>query len=321
MRSPNTTLLFVIWFNLSACQVNTPPPDEDSGWDDTKSFAENCFPEHENFTSIAPDYDQYNPVYGRHCAGTAHQEITGIEKIVFLGDSITAGTPPTPEEDYYRNQLVSTLQGDTDSLEVVNCAQWGARTDDILSKPHEQLLTCVPQPESKPTLIVMTVGGNDMFEAAKVVQETGDTTQAAVVIDRTLEYFEEAITWMRDNESTHFPGGLFVVFSNIYEYTDATGNMSSCPAASALGFGAQVPELAEGYIRVNEEYLRIAVETNTDVVFLLEHFCGHGFESENPDSPCYIGPETEVWFDGTCIHPNPLGHQKISELFARMVVQ
>ena len=36
-----------------------------------------------------PDYDQFAPVMGSHCKGTNHQEITDIERVVFLvlGDS------------------------------------------------------------------------------------------------------------------------------------------------------------------------------------------------------------------------------------------
>ena len=55
------------------------------------------------------------------------------------------------------------------------------------------------------------------------------------------------------------------------------------------------------------------------MTFLLEDFCGHGFENENPAAPCYRGPNTPQWFDLTCIHPNPAGHDHISEMFMAVV--
>jgi len=266
-----------------------------------------------------PDYDQFAPTVAPHCAGTNHQDISGIEKVAYLGDSITAGTPPTPEEDYYRNQLTRLLETEGQPLEVVHCAAWGARTDDLLLEPHQQIHTCFPTPEPKRTLIVLTAGGNDMFAAAEALNEGQSVEEAFAVVTRAADLLREAITWIRDNEATHFPGGVSVVFTNIYEFTDATGDMSSCPSASVLGFDGQIPELRDGYLYISEQYMDIAVSTGTDMVFLLEQFCGHGFYAGDPVSECYRGPDTEIWFDGTCIHPNPAGHTAMANLFFEVI--
>lgn len=45
-----------------------------------------------------------------HGSGTDHQDISGIEKLVFIGDSVTAGTPPTEEHDFYRSELTRDLE-------------------------------------------------------------------------------------------------------------------------------------------------------------------------------------------------------------------
>ena len=42
-------------------------------------------------TEGGPDYDQFSPVIGTHCAGTDHQDIADVERVVFLGDSVTVG--------------------------------------------------------------------------------------------------------------------------------------------------------------------------------------------------------------------------------------
>jgi hypothetical protein len=113
-----------------------------------------------------------------------------------------------------------------------------------------------------------------------------------------------------------------VVFSNIYEFTDATGDLASCPAASVAGFGSvAAPQMTPAYLRSTEQYMRIAVEHHVDMVFSLENFCGHGFHRDDPNSVCYRGPDTEAWFDLTCIHPNPTGHAALARLFTTTIAE
>ena len=56
-----------------------------------------------------PDYDILNPVLGSHCHGTNHQDIQDVERVVFLGDSVTVGAPPSTETEFYRNLLAHQL--------------------------------------------------------------------------------------------------------------------------------------------------------------------------------------------------------------------
>ena len=65
--------------------------------------------------------------------------------------------------------------------------------------------------------------------------------------------------------------------------------------------------------------MSIAVDTGTDMLILLETFCGHGFNYDDPDGRCYRGPDAELWFDLTCIHPNPIGHAVIADMFFNVV--
>ena len=78
-------------------------------------------------------------------------------------------------------------------------------------------------------------------------------------------------------------------------------------------------EFREGYVLINETFIDIAVRTNTDAVFLFEEFCGHGFFNDDPDNPCYRGPNAERWFDDTCIHPTPAGHRKLADMILAVV--
>ena len=44
-----------------------------------------------NAPAKGPNYDQFGPQVGSHCLGTNHQDIDKVERVVFLGDSVTVG--------------------------------------------------------------------------------------------------------------------------------------------------------------------------------------------------------------------------------------
>jgi lysophospholipase L1-like esterase len=77
--------------------------------------------------------------------------------------------------------------------------------------------------------------------------------------------------------------------------------------------------MTAGYAYVNQAMAELAVEFSRDQVFLWEGFCGHGFRADDPDGPCYRGAESPIWFDGTCIHPNPDGHAALAEMVLSVV--
>lgn len=301
---------------LLGCTTPDPSP-EPSVYDPDKSYTENCLTFYDGSEVPTPNYEQFDPLFGDHCAGTRHQDIQDIGHLLFIGDSVTTGTPPTEEWNYYANLLSFELMQRTPELKVKNCAEWGARTDDLIDK---QLIRCAPDPLLEPTLIVMTIGGNDMFVAAQKLLNGESLEQANAVVDRSIRLFEEAITWIRNEASTRFPAGVDIVFANVYEFTDATGDLASCPSAELLGFNGSVPEMKEAYVYAAEQYMRVAVETQSDMIMLMESFCGHGFNADNVESPCYRGPDANNWFDGTCIHPNPQGHQEIAQLFQKLIL-
>ena len=70
-----------------------------------------------------------------------------------------------------------------------------------------------------------------------------------------------------------------------------------------------------------EEFMSISVDNDTDMLFLLENFCGHGYNRDDPGGRCYRGPDAELWFDLTCIHPNPTGHQVIADMFMSVILE
>lgn len=261
---------------------------------------------------VGPNYDKFKPVIGSHCKGTNHQDIKGIEKVVFLGDSVTAGTPPTQSNQFYSNVLTDMLKKDFgDTIEMQNCAVWGARVDDLLAG-DKQIEKCFPSgTEPKRTLIVMTDGGNDVASWAK---DKLPPDQAMAEADKAAMTWREAIDWFYADPA-RFPAGVFVTFANVYEYTDGTADLSSCPAAQLNGLSGSWIDGVLAIYHLEEQYMKIAVETQTDMIFLLETFCGHGYHNDDMGSQCYRGPNTPRWFDVTCIHPTPEGHAVLADLF------
>jgi lysophospholipase L1-like esterase len=346
------------WADASALDAAADPVDAGEPADGaladagttTVGIGLRCFADIYDPSTPGPDYDQFAPVVGSHCQGTDHQRIEGVERVVFLGDSVTVGTPPTVSGDYYRNRLaerlaqrfgldapglgwrtVNLVDGrsyDQDSGDFSTCAKWGARTDDLLG-PNNQLERCFPASElGKRTLVIMTMGGNDIASLTKegAASRTPPRTPAELQqqTEQFVRYLRDAVLWLK--APGRFPNGVFVVFANPPEFTDGTAQVESCGLSTVAGFDDPWadPALLESLvIWALEQYMAVAVETQTDLVWMLEGFCGHGFvatgPNADPNNRCYRGPMTERWFDLTCIHPNPVGHGALADMFMAVV--
>ena len=325
----------------TADTADTGAPDEPAPLTAAECFAHQLPADGE----VPVDYDAWGPVMGSHCKATNHQDITGVERVVFVGDSITVGTPPTLSPDYYRNQVaeglvtrfglaeperawknVNVIDGVVNerfSGDFAACAKWGARTDDIARAPHEQLQTCIPEEERhKVHLVVMTVGGNDLFAWAQDLEDGVDPAVVWIEAEQAVADLEAAVAWLRDDPS-RFPAGVHVVFANNFAFTDVDSarDLSTCPGADLIGMdtGLVQPDFMEMATWMQGEMMRIAVQHGVDLAFMGEETCGHGHNRDDTTGRCYRGPETDLWFDITCMHPNAAGHTGIAELFLAAV--
>jgi lysophospholipase L1-like esterase len=289
--------------------------------------------------SPGPNYNEFDVPLGSHCQGTNQQDITDVERVVFIGDSVTVGTPPTGAADFYRSILAAELatmfglqppeagwntanpltgtSGVQESGDFANCSVWGARNDDLMA----QLEDCFAAEDfAERTLIITTMGGND---ASAIAQDALDGAPINVLFEELEEMVanhEAAVQWI--TEEGRFPNGVFVVNANVFEYTDYTLDFPSCAAAGTVGLDGvpKNPELLLSSLDlINSEYMRIAQENGTDVVFMFEAFCGHGYHAGDPSSPCFRGPDNANWFDISCIHPTPTGHAALAEMFVNVV--
>jgi lysophospholipase L1-like esterase len=286
--------------------------------------ADDCFADISDGVSI--DYASFNPKIGSHCMGTNNQDITDIERVVFLGDSVTTGTPPSKAEEFFRILLGESLKKRFPGVEIDNCSAFGARTDDFLLG-KKQVQACFPDlfegdeakagaTDDRRTLVIFTIGGNDLFAWAEDELDEATGKQAATDAAQLLE---DAVAFVKDDK--RFPSGGFVIYGNPYEFTDGTGDVTSCPLAGTLGLSGNQIGLAPAVTLFTERFMDIAVTHNADMIFMLEHFCGHGFHYDDETTQCYRGPDAENWFDGTCIHPNPKGHAVIAEMFEAVIAE
>ena len=353
---------------------NDVEPVEPSGF-----FAQ-CFTDKQDPSQPSPNYDQYVFTAAPHCKGTNHQLITSVERVVFLGDSVTVGTPngehllSVDNGHFYRNQLAEWLASEFKldkgepflgwnqwkaydygtgkgskkiSGDFANCAKWGGRCDDLM----DQSESCFGgNSQSKRTLTVFTVGGNDVAKLTQVGGEASDEEVAAgypeawQVAQEAVADLEESVKWLKD--PANFPNGSYVVFGTPFEFTDGTGKVDACTPETKIkvpGIGVidltqlnlNVAALA-GYqewkdpsvqreivVWMLEEFLRIAATYKADMIWMAESFCGHGYvaagPNADPNNACYEGPDADLWFDETCTHPSPAGHAALYDMFRTVI--
>lgn len=262
---------------------------------------------------IVWDYDVQGITTGSHCKGTNQQDIKDIERIVYLGDSIMNGTPPTPQAQMVRNLLDPLLKARFPGATSKSCAVNGARNDDLMKS---QIPNCFGDAATRnvKTLTLVISGGNDI---AAIAGDKPPLAEAKAEADGYVADFRQAIEYLKD--STNFPAGNDVVFSNVYEYTDTSANLSSCALANLVGLSGTWLNGAAVLVGMNEQYAKIAVDTGSDMVFMMEDFCGHGYKRDDMNLQCYRGPNTPLWFDLTCIHPNPDGHAALASMFMKVI--
>ena len=305
----------------------------------------------ECFADIASpvDYLSSGAVLNSTCTGTDHQTISGVERVVFVGDSVTAGAPIptdwsswdlTDASEWYRNLLalelasrwgleepdwfwqnVDLTSGESwskESGDFANCAKWGARTDD-LAKDNTQLADCLPEEgRSKHNLVIMTIGGNDLYSLLDDIKAgTADEATMRAEWISAIEDLETAVHWLKDDPS-QFPGGVDVIVADLFDVTDETSaaDIADCEGAQAIGLSDPLidPLTAELAIQWQEALLNLAVETGIDVVFMGENFCGHGYNWDDGAGRCYRDGDPNIYFDASCEHPSSYGHAAIAKM-------
>ncbi|MDP6932875.1 MAG: SGNH/GDSL hydrolase family protein, partial [Myxococcota bacterium] len=226
------------------------------------------------------------------------------QRIVFLGDSITAGLGVADSYDELMVENDDEDWPDHDELdlehtypelgEVVDESIGGATTSSLISQQLPNLEDTLGYPAPGETLVVMTIGGNDIVELLFGQADIG------AGIDEVLENLAEIIGHFQDPD--HFPDGTYIYLSNVYEPTDQVGQAEEC------FWGYDLSSFQDDFIDANDGIRALAEELGVGMVDMYGHFQGHGYNAEDDSIDVYHQDDPTTWFQSDCIHPNARGH-------------
>lgn len=240
------------------------------------------------------------------------------ERIIFLGDSITAGVGASAGSLTYPSLLVNNdddewgdygdvdLRGLFGEMDVVDVSAGGATTDTVQAQQLPNLSGVLGDSVSGESLIVITIGGNDM-QANLLQILTGGDEVADEVIGEVVNNLHDFVDYFDDAD--RFPDGTFIYLSNVYEPTDSFGQVDQCL------FGFDIGPVMHNFDQANDAIRGVAEERGTGMIDLRGHFMGHGWYNEDPDLPWHHPVDPTRWFDDDCIHPNDRGHHELRRLF------
>lgn len=245
-----------------------------------------------------------------------HVPVESASRVVFFGDSITAGFGINQSRNQYTNLLLEnhdarwpTYSGNSlteryGELEVFDFSRSGAETPELLQFQIPQMQNAFAGGVSGHTLVFMTIGGNDMVGAIA----TGGVPTIAATLDENIEEIAQAF-----QDEALFPDGATLFFTNIYEPSDGEGLADEC--FFGLDLSAVEPVLDE----VNENSLALAMEYDFAWVDLRGHFRGHGHNFDAVDIEAYDADDPTLWLQDDCIHPTARGHHELRRLFLAAV--
>lgn len=251
-----------------------------------------------------------------------------IQQPVFLvgmGDSITAGFGASPGLGYFDRLVVSPPEDFLDmrdihlsrvlpKLRTTNLAISGSTS---LQLERVQLPRLPRQDDAVLGLVVLTIGGNDL------IHNYGQTPPVEGAMYGAT--WEQAQPWLRNFVSridrilmgiqAAFPGGCHIFLANIYDPSDATGNLR----------WVWMPAWPDG-LRLHAAYndiLREAADRHPRVhwVDIYQPFLGHGLFCTQFWQPHYDRRDPHHWYLENVEDPNDRGYDAIRRLFLNAMVQ
>jgi lysophospholipase L1-like esterase len=245
--------------------------------------------------------------------------------LVGLGDSITAGFGARKGYSYFARLVANPpdefpdMQGVNLSrafpnLLVTNLAVSGSVSMHLLNQQLPMLKVAAPEVLG---LVVITTGGNDLLHnyGKTPPQEHAMYGATWETAQRWIQNFDARLEKILDGVAERFPGGHHVFLGNIYDPTDAAGDIEK----------EGLPRWPDG-LRILEAYnaiLRDAAErrANVHMVDLHGTFLGHGIHSSQPWSKHYRRKDPHYWYFTNLEDPNERGYDAIRRLFLNEIVE
>jgi lysophospholipase L1-like esterase len=233
-------------------------------------------------------------------------------RLVVLGDSISAGSGASSDALVYHALLAQNADGphptesaaDLETLtggpvQIVDVSQGGATTGS-LARQVDRVRSMISPPVNGHTVVVLTIGGNDLQGSIVGGNPTGAVLDAAIANLRAMvEFFQSP-----DN----FRDGTSIYVADVYDPSDGVAHVPGC------FFGLMLPALVAALDVWRDRYIELGTEMGFAVIDTLGHFHGHGHHHDDATNPFYDAADPSGWF-ADCIHPNDRGHHEIRRLF------
>ncbi len=239
-------------------------------------------------------------------------------RLIFLGDSITAGSGASKTSLQYTSLLqendAARWQGynkvDLESMystitDVIDVSVGGATTATLKSQQVPALKQRLGTlPVEGETIIVFTIGGNDAQGALNPF------ANAQQVINSAFKNMDTILDLLTD--PAVFAETPHIYATNIYEPSGGVGK-SSC--FMGIDYASKLAVLDD----YNTRLTALGEERGFSVVDLHGQFLDHNVNAEDPSNPNYDADDATNWFYDDCIHPNDRGHHELRRLFAAAI--
>jgi lysophospholipase L1-like esterase len=284
---------------LSACSGTTPDDTNGDQTPDAGASAPVCA------TTKATRHASYVP---------AAEKPTDAKRIIVLGDSISTGTgASTPGLSYFgllgKNDAAWTAELKTSfsaryghDVDLVNVAVNGATTGSMAQHQLDALGAALGGPAAGHSIVVLTIGGNDL-QSAITDAFLGGTDDALANLRTTVTYLQD---------KAKFPDGTSIYLATVYDPSDGEGHAQGCFLNQTL------PTFVTALDTWRTKYIALGTELGFSVVDSLGHFHGHGHNFDHTANPYYQASDATGWFSD-CVHPNDRGHDELRRLFFEAV--
>ena len=232
------------------------------------------------------------------------QREQSYERYVGLGDSISideyAGGPGwgaislfcRNKDDIYPEWKGRDLRSVYPGIDFHYLASDGATCSTVL----EEQLPALPPGDKDPTIVTLTIGGNDFLLA---LGPGGDIDRGAI------DDFRSNLTEIVETLCEHFPKS-FIILGTIYDPTDGVGDLSMPEV--------DVQEAYALFRAFNEAILDIGESYGAHIADIHSHFLGHGSHHGDPTNPHYCPNDPSYWYVQE-IEPNGRGAHEVRRLF------
>lgn len=239
---------------------------------------------------------------------------TDAARLIVMGDSISAGAGASRPSDLAYGALLASNDDARwpdavgfdlatrfgHPVPVINVAVPGATAGSMLTEQPARLRQRLPWPVRGHSIVVMTIGGNDLTDSIAA----GDP--AGAPLTQTLGALRATATILDDR--ANFPDGVSFYVATVFDPTDGEGFAAGC--FYDLHLATFVTALDVWRAR----YVNLGRELGFGVVDALGRFHGHGRNHRHATNTYYDRDDPSGWFSD-CVHPNDRGHHEMRRLF------